>query len=445
MKYPIPQNATDVEILDPVFTISQPQVNQPPTANAGSDVTITLPTSTVLLQGRGTDPEGNAISFKWDKVSGSGNILSPNAANTEVNSLTVGTSVFRLTVTDDKGAVKTDDVNITVNQEQVPPTPGKFEGFGVGALSALNQTNIISVDSKAKFDSSLGSNRILRFSKSLSFQGRYDLSSYSNLVIDANGFDVTIDNNNNGDGISIGGSAKNIILIGLRVVNAGNDGINVVENASNVIIAYCSAYDNRDGNIDIAGGKYISLIGNIIGRGKIGFAGCSLDTGAFVTYLLNLISPLGSPNEGERCPLVHCNYSPVADPNADIRMNAIMNFGRNGGTGSGYGVAIAYKAHANVVNNYIFDKESTSKAICADDGYGTGATGQVYSAGNYISSGISTLSPNMANNHAEFVIPQQYKVTMLSALDAAKKIKAEVGPAVKNSYEQGLINAIVIP
>ena len=44
--------------------------NQSPTANAGTNQAITLPTSTVSLSGSGTDPDGTISSYAWAKVSG---------------------------------------------------------------------------------------------------------------------------------------------------------------------------------------------------------------------------------------------------------------------------------------------------------------------------------------------------------------------------------------
>jgi hypothetical protein len=67
------------------------------------------------LSGSGSDPDGTIVSYAWSKVSGiGGNITSPNSASTTVNGLVVGTYIFRLTVTDNKGATATDDVTITV-------------------------------------------------------------------------------------------------------------------------------------------------------------------------------------------------------------------------------------------------------------------------------------------------------------------------------------------
>jgi hypothetical protein len=93
-----------------------PPPNQPPTANAGPDQTIQFPVlSSVTLSGSGSDPDGSIVSYLWTKVSGiHGNITSPNSASTTVTGLVVGTYIFRLTVTDNKGETDTDDVTITV-------------------------------------------------------------------------------------------------------------------------------------------------------------------------------------------------------------------------------------------------------------------------------------------------------------------------------------------
>ena len=91
--------------------------NIPPTANAGADQTITLPTNTITLNGSGTDPDGTISSYSWTKISGpsGGTINNANSASAIVNNLSEGVYQFELTVTDDKGAVGKDTVQITVN------------------------------------------------------------------------------------------------------------------------------------------------------------------------------------------------------------------------------------------------------------------------------------------------------------------------------------------
>jgi parallel beta-helix repeat protein len=99
--------------------------NQAPTANAGSNQTITLPTSTVTLSGSGTDPDGSISAYNWTKTSGpsSGTISSPTSASTTVAGLVQGTYQFQLKVTDNAGASGTATVQITVNPSgNIAPT-----------------------------------------------------------------------------------------------------------------------------------------------------------------------------------------------------------------------------------------------------------------------------------------------------------------------------------
>ena len=91
--------------------------NIPPVANAGTDQTITLPTDSITLTGTGTDADGSVVSYQWAKISGpsSSNIISPASATTQVTALVQGIYQFQLTVTDNKGAIGTSTVQITVN------------------------------------------------------------------------------------------------------------------------------------------------------------------------------------------------------------------------------------------------------------------------------------------------------------------------------------------
>jgi hypothetical protein len=92
--------------------------NIAPVAKAGADQTIPLSWDyDPLLNGTlSTDADGYITTFKWTKVSGpsSYSISSPNSGQTKVTGLVAGTYVFRLTVTDDKGATAYDDVQVTM-------------------------------------------------------------------------------------------------------------------------------------------------------------------------------------------------------------------------------------------------------------------------------------------------------------------------------------------
>ncbi len=92
--------------------------NNAPTANAGADKAVTLPTSSVSVSGSGTDSDGTIAGYTWTKISGpsGGTIQSPSSSSTTISSLTAGTYVYRLTVKDNDNATSTDDVQINVAQ-----------------------------------------------------------------------------------------------------------------------------------------------------------------------------------------------------------------------------------------------------------------------------------------------------------------------------------------
>lgn len=116
-------NAPDRGVFEYGNTVPPPPSNQAPTANAGSDITITLPINTVTLSGSGTDPDGTIVAYSWTKISGptTYTISSASQAQTTINNLVQGTYVFQLTVTDNSGATGSDQVTVTVNNIITPP------------------------------------------------------------------------------------------------------------------------------------------------------------------------------------------------------------------------------------------------------------------------------------------------------------------------------------
>ena len=101
---------------------AQAPVNQAPTAKAGSDISITLPTNSTTLSGTGNDPDGWISSYQWKKISGPSqyNIVSLTKAQTTVNNLAKGVYQFELTVTDNSGKSAKDTVQVTVNAQAAP-------------------------------------------------------------------------------------------------------------------------------------------------------------------------------------------------------------------------------------------------------------------------------------------------------------------------------------
>src|SRR5258706_20623 len=93
-----------------------PAANVAPVANAGGNKSITLPVNSVVLNGSGTDSDGTIAGYSWTKVSGgAATLTNANTASLTASGLVAGTYVFRLTVTDNQGAVGSDDATVTVN------------------------------------------------------------------------------------------------------------------------------------------------------------------------------------------------------------------------------------------------------------------------------------------------------------------------------------------
>jgi len=118
-----------------------------PVANAGSDQTITLPTSSVTLSGGGSETGGTITGYSWSWISGPSQYSISNAgiAGPVISNLIAGTYTFQLMVTDSKGTTATDLITVTVNPASNtgnPPTvyltiPGKIEAENYTTMSGV--------------------------------------------------------------------------------------------------------------------------------------------------------------------------------------------------------------------------------------------------------------------------------------------------------------------
>jgi parallel beta-helix repeat protein len=129
---------------DTVQVTVNPAPNTSPNANAGSDITITLPVNSANLTGTGSDAEG-PVTFSWTKISGpAGGATSATTANTTVTSLQQGTYRYQLTVTDNVGATKTDlvDVNVLPAVPPVNQAPVSNAGLDIVITLPTNTTTL---------------------------------------------------------------------------------------------------------------------------------------------------------------------------------------------------------------------------------------------------------------------------------------------------------------
>ena len=130
-----------------VLTGAPPPPNQAPTSNAGTDITITLPTSNTTLNGSGSgDPDGTISSYSWSKISGPASFTIANgaAASTALSNLVQGTYAFRLLITDNGGLTDDDTVVVTVNAGAPPPNqaPNAYAGADISLTLPTNNTTL---------------------------------------------------------------------------------------------------------------------------------------------------------------------------------------------------------------------------------------------------------------------------------------------------------------
>lgn len=141
---------------DVTVTVMSAVVNQPPTVNAGANMTVLIP-GLITLQGTVSDDglPNNTLTQTWSKVSGVGDVVfsTPNQVTTSVTFSTNGVYVLRLTASDGQLS-STADVTLTVKKEPfllLYSTPGGFdpEQLTLSAtplfLSVLNRTGLDAV------------------------------------------------------------------------------------------------------------------------------------------------------------------------------------------------------------------------------------------------------------------------------------------------------------
>jgi hypothetical protein len=106
--------------------VTSPQsANQLPVANAGDDLTITAPTSSVALMGTASDPDqGDTLTYLWRPIAGPNTPLGLPATtlNAVVSNLIPGTYQFGFQATDSHGGKSAEDfVVVTVNAAVAQP------------------------------------------------------------------------------------------------------------------------------------------------------------------------------------------------------------------------------------------------------------------------------------------------------------------------------------
>ncbi|PZR27834.1 MAG: hypothetical protein DI535_08790 [Citrobacter freundii] len=126
--------------------------NQPPVANAGNNVTITLPTSSLTINGSSSyDPDGTITAYQWAKIEGPAQftIATPLQKQTLVSNLVQGVYKFELKVTDNNNATAKDTVTITVNPGAVNQLPVANAGANIQITLPANS---VTANGSASYD-----------------------------------------------------------------------------------------------------------------------------------------------------------------------------------------------------------------------------------------------------------------------------------------------------
>ncbi|MCO5237597.1 MAG: T9SS type A sorting domain-containing protein [Chitinophagaceae bacterium] len=296
--------------------------SSPLKANAGGNQTITLPTSSVILDGsvNSVYPSGSAI--KWTKVNGpaGGNIVSPGYIRTTINGLnTEGDYQFQLMITDPSGNVSTSFVHVIVN---VSPS---YRSSVLKANAGGNQTitlptNSVTVDGGTKSSYPTGS----------SFMWRRVLGPESGNIVSSSSLKTAI------TGLNIVGDYQFQLVITDPSGNVSTSSMHVIVNANPASSLKANAGENQtitlptssvilDGSINsiYPSGSTIKWTkvngpagGNVVSPGYIRTTINGLNTEGDYQFQLMITDPNGNVSTSSTHIIVN------ADPASSLKANA---------------------------------------------------------------------------------------------------------------------------
>jgi hypothetical protein len=118
-------------------------VNNQPVVSVGADYSITLPANSVSVTGTASDPDGTIVSYCWRMTTGTiGTLTNTTTPTLSATGLAAGPYVFRLTVKDNYGASKFDDIKITVKPSPLPPNIPPVASAGADKLISLPSNSV---------------------------------------------------------------------------------------------------------------------------------------------------------------------------------------------------------------------------------------------------------------------------------------------------------------
>ncbi|MBN8676563.1 MAG: hypothetical protein J0L56_20740, partial [Chitinophagales bacterium] len=227
--------------------------NFPPDANAGNNVSITLPVNSVNLDGTAsTDPENSPLQYNWSRVSGPSQFLisNGNTATPTVSNLVAGVYDFRLVVTDNVLLTDTATVRVTV----INPNPNQLPVAVAGNDQEILLPQTATTISAAGSIDADGIIETYNWTK-IAGPAQFTISTpnaagtaISNLKVGTYRFKLTVTDNQNGTATD----TVDIVVINpspniLPIANAGNDQVITLPVSSTTVNG--SSSSDGDGNI----------------------------------------------------------------------------------------------------------------------------------------------------------------------------------------------------
>jgi hypothetical protein len=222
-----------------------------PSVNTEANKEIQLPINTTTLSASASDSDGEITHYFWKKLSGPSSVMNKGNTDTlELSSLVAGVYQFQVTVTDNEGAVSSDQVTLTVKAALLQnKTPTVNAGSDITITLPINQVQLSA--SAQDVDGSITSynwKKISGGSANIS-QSNAKNTTITNLSEGQYVFEVEVSDNDNAKGkdtVKVIVNAEIVEPNQKPVVNAGADKQLTLPDNSLTIAAFAS---DTDGSI----------------------------------------------------------------------------------------------------------------------------------------------------------------------------------------------------
>ncbi|KAK7091316.1 hypothetical protein V1264_009012 [Littorina saxatilis] len=134
-----------------VHVYVKPETNHPPVAKTAGEITVMLPTDSIVLDGRNSTDDKAITAYKWAQTGGDYTLNMPNndqAVAVVTGDIKTGDYEFKLTVTDAEGQTSTDKLKVHVKQDENRPPVAKAGGDRV----VLLPVSLVALDGSASSD-----------------------------------------------------------------------------------------------------------------------------------------------------------------------------------------------------------------------------------------------------------------------------------------------------